>query len=302
MRLGDQRLVLDDQHGDRVHRAAPDGHGDDRSVGHVGGQRAAVALHHLRDQAPGRGRAARLRRRRLRGIAALHGPLERLGVHARSAVGHADQQLAVVLAHRHLHPRIVTVARVHRVVDQVAEHRDHLLRRQRHVAVSDGRWVSSVIGQRDATLVGLRGLAEQQRHQRGLADVAATAGPPVVATAPARRWRTATASSGRPISTIVITVCSLLAASWACDRSDSVSTCSELSSPSAPCNSVRSRTVTTSECAGSGDAGPVDHQHPFVGDVHLVARAGVVGAQELRQIRLRRPGPAAARAVGGPRR
>ena len=60
-----------------------------------------------------------------------------------------------------------------------------------------------------------------------------------------------TASSGRPISTIVITVCSLLAASCAWARSESVRTCSELSSPRAPCNSVRSRTVTTSECAES---------------------------------------------------
>ena len=44
--------------------------------------------------------------------------------------------------------------------------------------------------------------------------------------------------------------------------------------------------VTTSESRGPVvDLGPVDHQHPLVGDVHLVARAGVVGAQELRQVR-----------------
>src|SRR3954468_1984765 len=60
-----------------------------------------------------------------------------------------------------------------------------------------------------------------------------------------------TASSARPISTIVTMVCSLLTASCACDRSVSVSTLSELSSPSAPCNSVRSRMVTTSESRGA---------------------------------------------------
>ncbi len=59
-----------------------------------------------------------------------------------------------------------------------------------------------------------------------------------------------TASSARPISTIVTMVCSLLAASCACDRNVSVSTFSELSSPSAPCNSVRSRMVTTSASRG----------------------------------------------------
>ena len=57
----------------------------------------------------------------------------------------------------------------------------------------------------------------------------------------------ATASVGRPISTMVITVCNLFAASCACARSESVRTFNELSSPRVLCNSVRSRIVTTSE-------------------------------------------------------
>ena len=44
--------------------------------------------------------------------------------------------------------------------------------------------------------------------------------------------------------------------------------------------------VTTSEVARPVVyGGAVDHQHPVLGDVHLVARSRVVGAQELRQIR-----------------
>ena len=48
--------------------------------------------------------------------------------------------------------------------------------------------------------------------------------------------------------------------------------------------------------------GAVDHEHPVVGDVHLVARARVVGAQELGQVRLGRRDPVADRAVAAPRR
>ena len=53
--------------------------------------------------------------------------------------------------------------------------------------------------------------------------------------------------------------------------------------------------VTTSEDVSRDPlvdhGGPVDHQHPVLGDVHLVARARIVSAQEFRQIRpVHRPG------------
>ena len=88
------------------------------------------------------------------------GPLSATRMHER----------AVVLADGDLDPRILAVARVHRIVDEVADHGDHLLTGQRHV-VGVRRQVG-VFGDRqlDAAFVGLGGLAEQQRDQRGLAD------------------------------------------------------------------------------------------------------------------------------------
>ena len=61
----------------------------------------------------------------------------------------------------------------------------------------------------------------------------------------APRWRTPTASSGRPISIRETTVCSRLAASWVCARSDSVRLRTTSSSPVTDCSSVWSRRVTT---------------------------------------------------------
>ena len=89
-----------------------------------------------------------------------------------AAVGHPDQQSVVVLADGDLDPRVFAIAGVHRVVDQVAQHGDHLLAGQRHV-VGVGRQMGVLgDGQLDAALVGLRGLAEKQRDQRRFADIA----------------------------------------------------------------------------------------------------------------------------------
>ena len=54
-----------------------------------------------------------------------------------------------------------------------------------------------------------------------------------------------TASSVRPISISDTTVCSRFAASWFCERSDSVRPRTTSSSPVTACRSVWSRRVTT---------------------------------------------------------
>lgn len=104
-------------------------------------------------------------------VAALHGTLEGVVIHTRTAIGHAQRQLRLLQGHRHLDPRILAVTRVHRIVDQVAQRGDHLLRRQRHV-VRVRRQIR-VLGDRqgDATLVCLRRLAQQERDECRFADV-----------------------------------------------------------------------------------------------------------------------------------
>ena len=128
MRLGDQRIVLDDQHGDHA-SCSRNGHRHHRAVGHVGGQRATVALARPARPAPDPDRAAR-RRCRTSSSSRAASPARRSRHPCRGPLSATrDQQPLVVLADGHLHPGIVTVARVHRVVDQVAQHGDHLLRR-----------------------------------------------------------------------------------------------------------------------------------------------------------------------------
>ena len=62
-----------------------------------------------------------------RRVSPSHRLLESRGVHALSAVCHPNRQCPVVLVDGHLHPRIVWVAGIHRVVDEVADNSDQFL-------------------------------------------------------------------------------------------------------------------------------------------------------------------------------
>jgi hypothetical protein len=78
-------------------------------------------------------------------VPALHRTVEGLRVHSRAAVSDANLQRPARLPHSHFDSGIIAAAGVQRVVDQIAHHRDDLLRAQRRIVESDGNWVSSVM-------------------------------------------------------------------------------------------------------------------------------------------------------------
>ena len=205
------------------------------------------------------------------------------GVHARSAVGDAQRERVVQHLHGDFDPRILAVARVHGVVDEVADHGDHLLAGQRHIV--GVRRQAGVLGdgQLDAAFVGLGGLAQQQCDQRGLAD---GAGQPVDELLGQREL------FGGELHRIV-------GSAHLDHRDDGVQLVgrlvrlrpqgvgehlqrAEFAQRALQFGAVADRDDLRG--VSVGDVGTVHHQDTVGGDVHLVARTGSVGAQELRQV------------------
>ena len=163
------------------------------------------------------------------------------------------------------------------VVDEVAEHGDQVAR---------GHGVAEV---------GQRRPRWRARCPRSAASAvlpsssAATTGSPTAPTTRSvRRWATSsssvaksTASSGRPISISDTTVCSRLAASWVCERSDSVRPRTTSSSPVTDRSSVwsRRRDHGADVAALPGGGRRADHQHALAGDVDVVGLGGPARAR-----------------------